>query len=278
MLHHQKATDGNGKLSRGAAPHLPLAAGFDDWHYLMQLQQAEAIRYGVEHFRSHRGACMGTVVWQINDCWPVTSWAAVDGDGRKKLLWYGLRAAYAPRLLTLQPRPAGLTLIGVNDGGVSWRGAAVVERRRFDGTVLARFDTRLVVDRLATAAVALPTDVTTAQDPTAEFLVAAAAGGERALWFFAEDKDLSLTSNVLRVDVRQLSGGVEVTVQATDLARHVAVMADRWHPDAEAEEALVTLLPGQSTVLTVRAPADADPATFSSSGALVCLNDIERVG
>ncbi len=277
MLHHQKATDGNGKLARGAAPHLPVAAGFEDWHYLMQLQQAEAIRYGIEHFRSHRGTCMGTVVWQINDCWPVTSWAAVDGDGKKKLLWYGLRAAYAPRLLTIQPRPEGLSLIGVNDGGVSWRGAATVERRRFDGTVLARFDTRQVVDRLATASVTLPAEVAAVGDPAVEFLVASAAGGERALWFFAEDLDLSLTSNVLRSDVRPTADGVEVMVQATDLARHVAVMADRWHPDAVAMEALITLLPGQSVALKVRAPADADPATFLSSGALTCLNDVERV-
>jgi beta-mannosidase len=277
MLHHQKATDGNGKLARGAAPHLPVVAGFDDWHYLMQLQQAEAIRYGIEHFRSHRGTCMGTVVWQLNDCWPVTSWAAVDGDGRRKLLWYGLRAAYASRLLTIQPRPEGLSLIGVNDGGASWRGAVTVERRRFDGTVLARFDTALVVDRLAAADLALPAEVTTAGDAVAEFLVATAAGGERALWFFAEDKDLSLTPNVLRPDVRVVEGGIEVTVQGTELVRHLVVLADRWHPDAVAAEALVTLLPGQRLVLGVSGPADADPATFLGSGALVCLNDVERV-
>ena len=46
----------------------------------------------------------GHVVWQLNDCWPVTSWAAVDGDGRRKPLWYALRRSYRDRLLTLQPR------------------------------------------------------------------------------------------------------------------------------------------------------------------------------
>jgi beta-mannosidase len=220
---------------------------------------------------------MGTVVWQINDCWPVTSWAAVDGDGKRKLLWYGLRAAYAPRLLTIQPRPDGLSLIGVNDGGVSWRGSASVERRRFDGTVLGRFDTGLVVDRLACATVPLPAELTAAADPTGEFLVATAAGGQQALWFFAEDKDLSLTSGAVTSEVRPVDGGLEVTVQATSLVRHLAVMADRWHPDAVAAEALVTLLPGQREVIEVSAPPDADPAAFIASGALVCLNDVERV-
>ena len=122
-----------------------------------------------------------------------------------------------------------------------------------------------------------PAELTAAADPTAEFLVATATGGQQALWFFAEDKDLSLTSGAVRSEVRPVAGGLEVTVQATGLVRHLAVLADRWHPDAVAQEALVTLLPGQSAVLTVDAPPEADPTTFSASGALRCLNDVERV-
>ena len=91
MAHHQKAMDGDRKLRRGLDAHLPAPADFDDWHYLTQLNQARAIQLGVEHFRAHRGVCMGTIVWQLNDCWPVTSWSAIDGDGRRKPLWYALR-------------------------------------------------------------------------------------------------------------------------------------------------------------------------------------------
>ncbi|MBP0587642.1 hypothetical protein J8J22_21515, partial [Mycobacterium tuberculosis] len=89
----------------------PEPATFDDWHFATQLNQARAIRFGVEHMRSHRGTCMGAIVWQLNDCWPVTSWAAVDGYGRKKPLWYALRAVYDPHLLTIQPREGGLAIV-----------------------------------------------------------------------------------------------------------------------------------------------------------------------
>nr|WP_238425079.1 glycoside hydrolase family 2 protein [Micromonospora parastrephiae] len=75
MAHHQKAAGGDAKLQRGLDAHLPTPADFDDWHYLTQLNQARAIQLGVEHFRSHRGVCAGTIVWQLNDCWPVTSWS-----------------------------------------------------------------------------------------------------------------------------------------------------------------------------------------------------------
>ena len=56
---------------------------FDTVLYASQLLQADAIRYGVEHFRRNRGRCMGAVYWQLNDCWPVISWllltTGVDG-------------------------------------------------------------------------------------------------------------------------------------------------------------------------------------------------------
>ena len=81
---------------RAWPPTCPAPRDFDDWHYLTQLNQARAMQLGLEHFRSLRPLCMGAIVWQLNDCWPVTSWAAVDGDGRRKPLWYALRRAYAP--------------------------------------------------------------------------------------------------------------------------------------------------------------------------------------
>ena len=87
----------------GAAP-AHAAGDLADWHFATQLNQANAVRVGVEHFRSLRPRNMGTIVWQLNDCWPVISWSAVDGDGRRKPLWYALRAAHEPRLLTIQPR------------------------------------------------------------------------------------------------------------------------------------------------------------------------------
>lgn len=112
MLHHQKAEDGNGKLDRGLAHHFAPPADFDTWHYLTQLNQARAVATGVEHWRSHWPRCAGTILWQLNDCWPVTSWAAIDGDGREKPLYHELKRLYADRLLTLQTRDGRLVLGG----------------------------------------------------------------------------------------------------------------------------------------------------------------------
>ena len=134
MLHHQKAEDGNGKLERGLARHFALPEGdFDRWHYLTQVNQARAVAAGIEHWRSHWPVCAGTIVWQLNDCWPVTSWAAIDGDGREKPLYHELRRLYADRLLTLQVRGGELVLAAVNQAAERWVGDGGLRRMSVDG-------------------------------------------------------------------------------------------------------------------------------------------------
>jgi beta-mannosidase len=91
MLHHQKANGGNDKLHTRLQEHFEIPPNVDDWLYVTQLNQARALTLGVEWFRSLQPRCMGSIYWQINDCWPVTSWASVDGYGRPKPLWYATR-------------------------------------------------------------------------------------------------------------------------------------------------------------------------------------------
>lgn len=68
--------------------------------YASQLLQAEAMRYGVEHLRRHRGRCMGTLYWQLNDIWPTASWSSIDYYGRLKALHYVAKRFYNPVLIS----------------------------------------------------------------------------------------------------------------------------------------------------------------------------------
>ncbi|MEQ7007809.1 glycoside hydrolase family 2 protein [Actinopolymorpha sp. B17G11] len=245
VLSHQKATDGNGKLARGLAPHFDEPTTVADWHWVTQLNQARALTYGIEHFRSHRGRCMGTVIWQLNDCWPVTSWAAVDGDARRKPLWYALRKVYDPRLVTVQPRDGGLDIIGINDGAEAWNAEVVVERRAFGGEVYAQWTAKLEVDPRDTTAVRIPADVATPVDAASEVLVVT-AGDRRTTWYFAEDKDLAYPQPELDVEVVPNPSGTQVRVAARTFVRDLALFADRLDPAARVDDMLVTLLPGET--------------------------------
>lgn len=276
VWHHQKATIGNDKLLRGLKGHLPLPQDMDDWHFATQLNQARAIRYGIEHWRSHRGLNMGAIVWQLNDCWPVTSWSAIDGYGRLKPLWYALRAAYAPHLLTIQKRGKGLSVIAVNERTLFWRGPVTIKRLRFDGTVLAEWTHwRLCADRFTAAELAIPDEVAMAGDPKAEMLVAT-MHDSTAYFYFAEDLDLALPEPKAEVSVEQHGDGWHVTVRAKTLIKDLCLFVDRLDPDAVIDEALVTLLPGQSHVFSVTGSDPIDPERVASAPVFRSANDLLR--
>ncbi len=96
MEQHQKCNAGNKKILMYLADKYLYPYNFEDFVYLSQILQAEAIRVGVEHFRRTRGYCMGSIYWQANDCWPVASWSSIDYYGRYKALHYAARKFYAP--------------------------------------------------------------------------------------------------------------------------------------------------------------------------------------
>ncbi|WP_422774874.1 glycoside hydrolase family 2 protein [Plantactinospora sp. WMMC1484] len=275
MAHRQKAGDGRLKLARGLDAHLPAPRDFDDWHYLTQLNQARAISVGVEHLRSYRPICMGSVVWQLNDCWPVTSWSAVDGDGRRKPLWYALRRAYADRLLTVQPRQGGLALVAVNDGGAPWTGRVDVRRLTLAGEPRGKASVELSVPPYSEFTWPLPAEVAAPDDPRAELLVADPGGdGERAFWFFAPDRDLAYPPAEYDATVEPTPDGVlRVRVTARTILRDLLLAPDRLDPAAEVDEALITLLPGESATFTVRSAAALDPAALTTRPVLRCVND-----
>lgn len=102
MEKHQRNASANGKIMNYMEQTFLYPSGFDLLLYASQLLQAEAIRYGVEHFRRNRGRCMGTVIWQLNDCWPVASWASIDYCGRWKALHYFEKRFFAPVLLSCE--------------------------------------------------------------------------------------------------------------------------------------------------------------------------------
>lgn len=98
MINHQKNPLGNMALLGYMEDLFPVPDAFASVVYLSQVTQAEAIKYGVEHWRRHQTnqRCMGALYWQLNDCWPVASWSSVDYYRRWKALHYYARRFFAP--------------------------------------------------------------------------------------------------------------------------------------------------------------------------------------
>ncbi|MFB4268924.1 glycoside hydrolase family 2 TIM barrel-domain containing protein [Nonomuraea sp. GTA35] len=259
---HQKAPGGQAKLLKGLRGHLPEPGTFDDWHYWTQLNQARAMAFGVQRFRALMPYCMGTVVWQLNDCWPVTSWAAVDGAGRRKPLWYALRRSFADRLITR----LGTEVVLVNDTDEEWAGTLELAALDLSGQALAGREEPVTVPARATVRVSPP------EDPGARLLTAG-LGGERVVFALAEDPDMGYPRARAAAFTEREPGGYAVTVTAGTVLRDLAIFPDRLDPDAGVDDQLVTLLPGESVTFHVTTDKELDPAALTSYPVLRCVND-----
>ncbi|WP_375432723.1 glycoside hydrolase family 2 protein [uncultured Friedmanniella sp.] len=294
MLVHQKAHEGNLKLERGLGDHLPHwpvdghgRADMDDWHWLTSLNQARAVAYGIEHLRSWYPRNRGAVVWQLNDNWPVVSWAAVDSAGIRKPLWHALRRVYAPHLATLQPRPSTgsgngdeasvLTLFAHNDSDAAWSGELAITRRGtgLGSPVLAEQRAAFHLEPRSAVSVALDADVLSPADPRAEVIAVTAAEMAPAYGYFVEDTALALVDadTAAEVVVELAAGGWTVTVTAAALVKDLMLFPDRLDPAARVDTGLVTLLAGEQHTFTVVGVA-VDEAALTTKPVLRSVNDL----
>jgi beta-mannosidase len=122
MEHHQRSGSGNGLMVSQMTDTFRMPKDFESLVYLSMVLQAEGIRYGVEHWRRHRERVSGTLIWQLNDCWPVASWSSIDYFGRWKALHYAARKFYAPILLSVEDKAAQMNLYVTNDTTRTWTG------------------------------------------------------------------------------------------------------------------------------------------------------------
>ncbi len=165
MEKHQRNASANGKIMNYMEQTFLYPNDLDTLIYASQLLQAEAIKYGVEHFRRNRGRCMGTVYWQLNDCWPVASWASIDYYGRWKALHYYARRFFAPLMVSCEEEGLLTQSMNVNaepfdviksirlnvanesmtprSGKVSW------QLRNNEGTVLRESSENVSIDALS---------------------------------------------------------------------------------------------------------------------------------
>ena len=110
---------------------------FAAYVYLSQLVQRDGMRIAITAHRTHRNYCMGTMFWQLNDCWPVTSWSAIDYFGRKKAFGYELKRLYSTVHVGIDAKQEGTTLTIVNDSATQINGTVNAYLMTFTGDTLS---------------------------------------------------------------------------------------------------------------------------------------------
>ena len=128
IVSRQRASSGDdGQYGQLLSDRFAAAQDFATWIAQAQSVQAKAMRIAYTWLRANRPHCSGALVWQMNDAWTGHSWSLVDAQGRAKPAWHAVRAACAPRMLTIHPRDSQLVVEAVNDTPRAWKSRLALE-------------------------------------------------------------------------------------------------------------------------------------------------------
>ncbi|MCW3062353.1 MAG: glycoside hydrolase family 2 protein [Capsulimonas sp.] len=259
MEYHQRNwRDGNQLILSTAKRYYRNPKDFDSALWLSQIQQADGVLTGVEHWRRDWPNSTGSLVWQYNDCWPSISWSMMDYYGRPKALWYRIRHAYAPVMLSGQTDGAeGNAQLWVSsDVPKPLRGNVRWALMRMDGTTIEK----------GMQPVAIPAGTTSvrALSLAKKAAVAKEGAGALLLWSelsvpgqpistavltFAKPKNMTLAAPNIRAKVAQAGQSYRVTLTATRPA--LFSWLDLAGMDARFSDNFVHLRPGAPLTITL---------------------------
>ncbi len=133
---HQKHPTGYETINEYMERDYLLPKNFEDYLYVSQLLQARGMKIAIEAHRKNKPYCMGTLYWQFNDCWPVTSWSSIDFYGNWKAVQYQVKRSFENVLLYVQKGNETYRFHIINDERQDYEGVMKAEIRNFKGDLL----------------------------------------------------------------------------------------------------------------------------------------------
>lgn len=267
MQSHQKNYGGNDRILTYMLREYREPKNFESYVYLSQVQQAEIIKIGAEHFRRQRPRVMGSLYWQLNDCWPVASWASIDYYGRWKALQYYAKKFYDDAIVSPFAHDGKIEVYVVSDKLEPLAGTIHTRLLDFSGKVLAD-QTKDVQIASQSSAIAFTLDqkdflAGANADPTKSFLIfdldVAGKRVSRNLQFFGAMHDLYLpvAPKIDAAIAKSIDGaGYTVTLQSAALARSVYISFGDI--DTQFSDNYMDILPGEPLTITVTSSASLD--------------------
>lgn len=264
MMAHQKHPRGNQLIREYMLREYPQPKDFESFLYVSQVLQAEGIKVGAEHFRRIMPLNMGSLFWQIDDCWPVASWSSIDYYGRWKALQYYARRFYSELLVSPRVESDQLNLYVVSDRTQPVAARVSFQLQDFDGNILEAEGKDVTIGPLQSK-VYLSVPVSTllkGRDAKNVMLDCALVVGGHIVseneYFFEPFKNLNVPVPRITSDVVQARGGFKITLTSDKFAK--AVYLSVPGADGFFNDNYFDILPGKMRVVEFRPRA---PLTLS---------------
>ncbi len=227
MMAHQRHPRGNQLIREYMLREYPEPKDFESFLYVSQVLQAEGMKIGAEHLRRIMPHNMGSLYWQLNDCWPVASWSSMDYTGRWKALQYYARRFYSEILVSPQEENGNINIFVVSDGLKPAAAQLKLSLLDFEGKNLWSQQKDIEIAALASKSyLTVPINTLLAgKDGKGVFLFTEVLAGGNTVssnaHFFHPYKDLALPRPQITTDVVPMRGGFKVTLSADKFARAV---------------------------------------------------------
>jgi beta-mannosidase len=262
MLAHQKNNAGNAIIHDYLLRYYAEPRDFASFLYVSQVLQAEGIKVGAEHLRRNRPRTMGSIYWQLNDCWPVASWSSLDYYGRWKALQYYARRFYNDLLVSPHYDEGGISVYVVSDRTAVAHATLRVRLMKFDGTVMSDTSKAVEVPALSSqvAATVAHSDLLKVGDLKQVFAVTDLSVDGKVvssnLLLFALPKEVPMPAAKISSELARDGDGYRLRLSSPVLARSVHVSFG--DVDAKLADDYFDLLPGEAVDVHVSSTAAAE--------------------
>ena len=220
FINHQKHSRGSELIDTYMKRDFPVPTQPEDYIYMSQALQAYGITKGIEAHRRAKPYNMGTLYWQLNDCWPSVSWSSIDFFGNWKALHYKAKKAFKNELISSVVENDTLKTYVINDSKGSFYGMLSIKILDLDGQMIFK-DTKTIDIDANSSDIKYELDLKTIQLDKRNAVVITKLGENTSYFYLAKPKDLKLKKLEIIKKVLKTDLGYSIELSCKTLQKEV---------------------------------------------------------
>jgi beta-mannosidase len=229
MSAHQKHQKGNFLINHYMKDYYPVPENFEDFIYISQLLQAEGIRTGILAQRRAKPFCMGSLYWQLNDCWPAISWSSIDYSGNWKALHYFAKEDFKNIIIDPYLNKDSLEIFIVSDSLKDLNIDLKLSLMNFEGEIKSNKSFQYTIPQNSCKSVYKKaiSEISDHSDLNKNLLFIELSLDKKILdsriVYFTKQKDLELNKFEIDTKANPISGGFEIRLKTKSLIKNLRI-------------------------------------------------------
>ncbi len=249
---HQKHSRGFQLIHEYMQRDYPVPTKAEDYIYISQLVQARGITKGIEAHRRAKPYNMGTLYWQLNDCWPAISWSSIDYFGNWKALHYKAKRSFENLLISSYFKNDKVSTYIVNDNLKSYSDTLSIRITDFDGTLLWSYKKQVVAQANASLK-AFEFSLDSLELKRENVIMTSSFMGKSSTFYFEAPKNLTLPKDSYSTTIKQVNGGFTISFFSSHLLKDVCIIPV---VEGKLSDNFFDVLPGEKVVVFFETTVD----------------------